>query len=61
MKTKRHTVLLTFTFDKACTRKLALREIRDTIYGTQYCSQFEKHEPGEFVIRSIRPLPKERP
>jgi len=57
MKTRRHTVLLTVTFDKKCTRALALRELRDTIHGTEYCTQLEDHEPGEFSIRSIKPVP----
>jgi hypothetical protein len=53
MKAKRHTVLLTVTFDKPCTRKLALREVRDTIHGTTYCTQYKDSEPGEYKVGGI--------
>jgi hypothetical protein len=50
-----HTFVLSVSFDKSCNRRLALREVRDTIYGHHYCTQYDEAEPGEFRIRSIKP------
>lgn len=53
-KQRSHTVLVTVSFDKACTRAVALRELKDTIHGNEYCTQFEDSEPGEYRVRSVK-------
>lgn len=50
----KHTVLVTVTFDKPCTKKVALRELRDTIHSKNYCTQYKDDEPGEYTIRSVK-------
>ena len=54
MTSKTHTVMVTVTFDKPCTKKVALRELRDTIHGKNYCTQYKDSEPGEYTIRSVK-------
>lgn len=54
MKSKMHTVLVTVSFDKPCSRKIALRELKDTIHGNEYCTQFDESEPGEYHVRTVR-------
>lgn len=51
-----HTLQITVTMDKPCTATHALREVRDTIYGTFYPTQYEDNDPGEYRVRSIRKL-----
>lgn len=55
--TRTHTVLVNVTFNKKCSRQIALRELRDTIHGNNYCTQFDDREPGEYRIRSVRLAP----
>ncbi len=62
MKARTHRVTLTVTFDKPCTRKVAVAEVRDNIHGEFYPSgaglqSWEWPTPGypeTFKIRSVR-------
>lgn len=58
MKSRTHTVMVTVTFDKPCTRRIALRELKDTIHGNEYCTQFEDSEPGEYRVRTVKMAPE---
>lgn len=57
-KSRTHSFIVTITTDKQCPRKVALREIRDVIYGQHYCTPYEDDEPEEFRIRSVRSAPQ---
>lgn len=52
-KQRVHKFILTVTMNKKCLRRIALREVRDNIYGMHYCIEFEKGDPETFRIRSI--------
>jgi hypothetical protein len=62
MKARTHRVTLTVTFDKPCTRKVAVAEVRDNIHGLFFASgaglpKWESWAPGypeEFKVRSVR-------
>lgn len=58
MKQRQHTFIVTVTFDRACTRRIALREAKDNIHGQHYCTAYYDREPEEFRIRSVRSAPK---
>jgi hypothetical protein len=55
MKKQSHSFVLTVRFDRKCSRQLALREVKDTIYGEHYTSPRDDADPDSFKIRSIRP------
>ena len=57
-KQRTHTALVKVTFDKPCSRKLALRELKDTIHGNEYCTQFDDSEPGEYRVKSVQLAPQ---
>jgi len=54
-KSKTHKFVVTISTNRACTRKVALREIRDNVHGQHYCTELDDGEPETFRIRSIRP------
>lgn len=64
MKKCTHQFVISVTFDKPCTRELALRELRDDggidAGGghSHYCTQYDDHEPETFRVRSIKPQKK---
>lgn len=53
-KQRVHQFVITVTMDKKCLRRTALREVRDSIHGEFYCSEFEDGDPGMFRIKSIK-------
>lgn len=55
---KTHKFILTITTNKKCSRKLALREVRDNVHGLHYCTTIEDGDPDTFRIRSIRHAPR---
>jgi hypothetical protein len=66
MKQRSHQFVINVTFNKPCTRALALRELRDdggidAGGGVHYTTQREDHEPETFKVRSIRPIPSHNP
>lgn len=52
-KQRIHKFTVTVTFNKKCLRRIALREVRDTIHGEHYCTELEDGDPATFRIRSI--------
>jgi hypothetical protein len=59
MKQRTHRVTLTVTFDKPCTRKVALEELRDNIHGEFFTTCYAlgtppQIHPDKFKIRSVR-------
>lgn len=57
MKTRTHKFEMTVTFNKPCTAKVALREMRDDgdiNADTHYCTQYDQAEPETFRVRSIK-------
>lgn len=59
-KAKTHRFVVTITTNRACTRKVALREMRDNVYGGHYCTELDDGDPETFRIRSIRHHKAER-
>ena len=57
-KQKSHYLVVKVSFDKPCTRQLAIREARDTIHGTFYTTQLEDSEPGSFDVKSFKLVPR---
>lgn len=53
-KSKTHRFVVTIRTNKECTRKVALREMRDTVYGLHYCTELDEGDPETFRIGSIR-------
>lgn len=54
MKSKTHQLIITVLFDKKCTKQLALREVRDSIYGEFYTTPSSDDSPDTFRVKSIR-------
>lgn len=57
-KQRKHTFQISVTFDKKCTARVGLREVKDNIHGPFYTTQYEDSDPGEFRVRRISPLKK---
>lgn len=64
MKKRIHYFTIRVAFDKPCTAGLALRAVREDGgidagrgAGSHYPTQYEDSEPGEFWVRSIKPMP----
>lgn len=51
---KVHTFSITIRTDKACSRKVALREVKDCIHGEFYCTELDDGDPGEFKVVRIK-------
>lgn len=52
---RRHSFVITATFDKPCGRNTALREMRDCIHGDFYCTEYFDGDPGKFAnVKIIR-------
>jgi hypothetical protein len=63
MKSRTHSFTINVTFNRACTRSVALREMKDDgdiNAGTHYCTQLDDGEPETFKVRSIRHAPRSR-
>jgi hypothetical protein len=52
-KARVHRFVLTVTMDQKCTRKTALREVRDNIHGQHYCTTYQDDDPESFRVKSI--------
>lgn len=53
---KVHTFAIKVRMDRACSRSLAIREVRNSIHGGFYCDQMEDYDPGEFHVVSFNPI-----
>jgi hypothetical protein len=53
MKSRTHCLTIVVHFDKPCTIKHAVREVRDTIHGEFYPTCREDDEPETYRVRSI--------
>lgn len=53
-RSRRHVFQISIRMDKPCSEKIALREVRDTIHGIFFTTQFEECEPGQYRVLSIR-------
>lgn len=54
---KIHTLTITVRMDKRCSKRIALREVRDCIHGEFYCGGYAD-EPEMFRVTRIGRLPK---
>ena len=54
MNRQTHNFIVSIRFDKPCTKTVALREAQDTIFGKNYCTQYNDNEPGEYSIRFVK-------
>lgn len=53
-----HRLVITVTFNKPCSATHARQEVADCIHGTFYPTERAHDDPGEFRVRSFKPLPK---
>jgi len=54
MKTRKHKLTISVTFDRPCTKAHAQESVTDCIHGTFYPYQPDVDtDPGEFVVRSF--------
>jgi hypothetical protein len=58
-KSRRHSFVITVSFDRACGSQHAIAAVRDCIHGEHFPCSFSDEQPEIMKVRSFKPLPRQ--